>query len=110
MAGRRKGTPLVLPTWSPMTLWVGKDLSHAGGGGSLDSALGPPETTKVRVDRCLIAGGVEIPGSPSVSLKPRCLGVSDVGTWNWPPQDMSLWHQDYLRLIAFDKLEQGRRL
>ena len=36
--------------------------------------------------------------------------VDGVGTWNWPPQDMSLWHQDYLRLIAFDKLGQGRRL
>ncbi|GAA9303386.1 hypothetical protein HpHA238_15080 [Helicobacter pylori] len=36
--------------------------------------------------------------------------VGFVGTWNWPPQDMSLWHQDYLRLIAFDKLGQGRRL
>ena len=29
-----------------------------------------------------------------------------MGTWNWPPQDMSLWHQDYLMLTAFDKLGQ----
>ena len=50
----------------------------------------------------------------------KCLEISwqfttgfqqqSVGTWNWPPQDVSLWHQDYLRLIAFDKLGQGRRL
>ena len=36
--------------------------------------------------------------------------IGFVGTWNWQPQDTSLWHQDYLRLIAFDKLGQRRRL
>ena len=35
---------------------------------------------------------------------------SNVGDRHWPPQDMSLWHEDYLGLVTFNKLQMGRRL
>ena len=25
----------------------------------------------------------------------------DVGDWNWPPKDTSLWHEDYFGLVTF---------
>ena len=34
-------------------------------------------------------------------------GLGHVGAWNWPPQDMSLWHDDYLRLVD---LQTGKQL
>ena len=33
-----------------------------------------------------------------------------VGDWNWPRQDMSLWHEDYLGLVTFNKLQTGKQL
>ena len=33
-----------------------------------------------------------------------------VGDWNWPPQDTSLWHEDYLGLVTFNKLLTGKQL
>ena len=37
-------------------------------------------------------------------------GHGIVGDWHWLPQDMSLWHEDYLGLVTFNKLGQERRL
>ena len=34
----------------------------------------------------------------------------DVGDWHWPPKDMSLWHEDYLGLLTFNKLQTGKEL
>ena len=31
-------------------------------------------------------------------------GYGIVGAWNWPPQDKSLWHEDYLGLVTFNEL------
>ena len=48
-----------------------------------------------------------LPSKGELSLEQRAshfptrfwvIGV--VGTWKWPPQDMSLWHDDYLRLVS----------
>ena len=36
--------------------------------------------------------------------------ITGVGAWNWPPQDMSLWHEDYLGLVAFNTLQTGKQL
>ena len=47
---------------------------------------------------------------PISETNPMARVMGGVGEWSWPCQDMSLWHEDYLRLIAFDKLGQGRRL
>ena len=30
------------------------------------------------------------------------------GYWNWPPQDMSLWHDDYFGLVTFKNCRQER--
>ena len=37
----------------------------------------------------------------------RHMIVYIVGTWIWPPQGMSLWHDDYLRLVT---LQTGKQL
>ena len=31
-----------------------------------------------------------------------------VGVWNWPPQDMSLWHDDYLGLVTLQTGKQPK--
>ena len=29
-----------------------------------------------------------------------------VGDWNWPPQDLPLWHEDYFGLVTFKNSEK----
>ena len=43
-------------------------------------------------------------------LKEKRILKDAVGDWNWPPQDMSLWHEDCLGLATFNKLQTGKQL
>ena len=33
---------------------------------------------------------------------------ASIGDWNWPPEDMSLWHEDYFGLVTFKNCRQAK--